>query len=378
MGRRSRIEVSDEFGFSEAGGDGRFGGEGRSTGSEPATHREGREGRGPAKQLEETFTGTMRAAEYDRYGPAGELRTRTVARPQADYGCALVRIHASSVNPIDTIVRSGKLRLRTGKQFPKRTGIDFAGEVVELGSEESDFEVGDRVWGVMPLSIERGVGQGSAADFVTIETTRISLSPKSLDAIEAASVSSVGAVAIIALRDKAGLRPGERLLVRGAAGGVGCMAVQLGALLGAHVTALASADDLDFLKELGADEALDYRTTSPSALGSFDVVLDLVGTDLGAYRGLLGHRGRMFCLALKGLGPIIYIQASRIFGPKRVRFFSAAPMRDTMADLAAYVDAGSIRPIVHSVYELDEIAEAQLSLEAGGGRGKRVIEVLAT
>jgi NADPH:quinone reductase-like Zn-dependent oxidoreductase len=208
---------------------------------------------------------------------------------------------------------------------------------------------------------------------VTISTTHIASSPKNLNNLEAASISSVGAVAIIALRDKAKLRPGERLLVRGAAGGVGCMAVQLGKVLGAHVTALASAKDLDFVKELGADEALDYRTTTPSHLSPFDVVLDLVGTDLSHYRGLLSHRGRMFCLALSSRS-LPYILASTIFGPKRVQFFSAAPMRDTMTDLAAYVDAGSIRPVVHSIYDLDNIAEAYLSLEAGGGRGKRVVK----
>ncbi|MBA3947985.1 MAG: NAD(P)-dependent alcohol dehydrogenase [Herpetosiphonaceae bacterium] len=314
----------------------------------------------------------MQAVEYDQYGPPRVLETRTVTRPRADHGQALVRVHASSVNPIDTIIRSGKLRLRTGRKFPKRIGIDFVGEIVEIETEAPDFKVGDRVWGVM-LSVESGVGQGTAAEFVTISTTRISLSPKSLNFIEAAAISSVGAVAIITLRDKAKLRPGERLLVRGAAGGVGCMAVQLGKVLGAHVTALASAHDLVFLKELGADEALDYRTTTPSSLEPFDVVLDLVGTNLSKYRGLLSRRGRMYCLALSSRS-IAYMLASHIFGSKRVQFFSAAPMRDTMTDLAAYVDAGSIRPVVHSIYGLDKIAEAHLSLEAGGGRGKRVVK----
>jgi NADPH:quinone reductase-like Zn-dependent oxidoreductase len=325
------------------------------------------------KQAGKTVSEVMRAAEYDQYGPPDVLQTRMVPRPRANPGQALVRVHASSVNPIDTIVRSGTLRFRTGNQFPKRTGIDFAGEVVEIESEASDIKVGDRVWGVMPLSIERGVGQGSAADFVTISTTHISPSPKSLTSLEAASISSVGAVAIITLRDKARLQPGERLLVRGAAGGVGCMAVQLGKLLGAHVTALASARDLAFLKELGATEALDYRTTTPSSREAFDVVLDLVGTDLSTYRHLLSHRGRMFCLA-QNAWSLVYSLASNIFGSKRVQTFNAAPMRDTMVDLTAYVDAGSIRPVVHSIYDLDNIAEAHLSLEREGGRGKRVVK----
>ena len=326
-------------------------------------------------QAEKMVTETMRAAEYDRYGSPSEsgLQIRTVTRPRAGHGEALVRVHASSVNPLDTSIRSGNLRFLTGNQFPKRTGIDFVGEVVEIETETSDIKVGDLVWGEMPLLVKRGFVQGCAADFVTISTTRIALSPKSLNVIEAASMASVGAVAIITLRDKAKLQPGERLLVRGAAGGVGCMAVQQGKLLGAHVTALASARDLDFLKELGADEAFDYRTTTPSSLKPFDVVLDLVGTDLSKYRKLLSHRGRMFCMAMSSKN-IAYILASNIFGPKRVQFFSATPMREIMTDLAAYVDAGFIHPVIHSIYDLDNIAEAHLSLEAEGGRGKRVIK----
>jgi NADPH:quinone reductase-like Zn-dependent oxidoreductase len=226
----------------------------------------------------------------------------------------------------------------------------------------------------MPLTIERGFGQGSAADFVAIATSRIALSPSCLDFIEAASLSSVGAVAIITLREKAELRPGERLLVRGAAGGVGCIAVQLGKALGAHVTVLASASDLGFLQDIGADETLDYRSTTPSSLEAFDVVLDLVGTNLSQYRRLLTRKGRMFCLAIKSFASIAYIQISRIYGAKRVQFFSAAPMHETMADLTRYVEEGVIRPIVHSVFPLEQIVEAHGSIEAGGGRGKRVLK----
>lgn len=315
----------------------------------------------------------MSAAEYDRYGPATELHVRTVARPQPQHGEALVRVQASSVNPIDIIIRSGKLRFRTGKHFPKRTGIDFAGDVVAIGPGVPSLRVGERVWGVMPLDVERGVGQGSAAGYVSIAADRMSASPSHLDFIEAAAVSSTGAVAIITLRDKAGLRAGERLLVRGAAGGVGCMAVQFGKLLGAHVTALASNDDLEFLRDLGAHEAYDYRSTDLSLLQSFDVVLDLVGASLHRVRRLLSPTGRMYCLAIKGFSSILYIFASRVHGPKRVQFFSAAPMRNTMTDLASLFDVGSLRPVVHSIYDLEKIADAHRSIEVGGGRGKRVL-----
>lgn len=316
---------------------------------------------------------TMRAAEFDSYGPAGVMKVRAVPRPVPGPGEALVRIHASTVNPIDTIVRSGVLKWRTGKVFPKRIGIDFAGEIVDAGSDPRGFNPGDRVWGVMPLEVEKGVGQGSAADYVTVSTSRLAKSPAALDFVQAAALSSVGAVAIIALVDKARLQAGERLLVRGGAGGVGSAAIQLGRQLGAHVTALGSGKDLAFLRELGADTALDYRTTDPKTLPPFDVILDLAGTDLGAYRRRLGPQGRMYCLAVKSLGALLYFQFSRIYGSKRVTFFSAAPLGPTMAALADLADRGAVRAIVDSVYPLEEIALAQTSVEASGGRGKRVL-----
>lgn len=323
--------------------------------------------------MRSTAEAAMLAAEYDEYGPERVVKTRSVPRPQPTEGESLVRVEASSVNPVDLIIRSGKLRLRTGRRFPKRLGIDFAGQIEEIRGQAGQLAVGDRVWGVMPLTVEKGVGQGSAATYVTIPTDRLARSPRNLDPTESAAMSSVGAVALITLRDKAQLQPGERLLVRGAAGGVGTMAVQAGALLGAHVTALASADGLTFLCELGAEETHDYRTVTPADLAPFDVILDLVGTDLRHWRKLLTRPGRMYCLSIAGVSTLAYIAVSKVFRSRRVRFFSAAPTGRTMADLTTYAENGEIRPVVHSTYQLTDIVAAQESLEAGGGRGKRVL-----
>ena len=315
----------------------------------------------------------MLAAEYDEYGPADVLRVRRVPRPAIAPGHVLVKVHASSVNPVDAIIRSGKLRFKTGKTFPKRTGIDFAGEVVQVAPGDAGFQIGNRVWGVL-LTTETGTGQGCAAEYLSVPVDRLALMPTTLDFIHAAAISGVGAVSVIALRDKAQLKRGERILVRGAAGGVGSVAVQLASTLGAHVTALASAKDLDFVRSLGAHEVFDHRKTSPASLGPFDVVLDLVGTQLGDYRKLLTRTGRMYCLSITGLGAIAYILASSVFGSKRVQFFSAAPQASTMADLTRCAESGTLRPILNRVYPLADIVEAQRSVESGAGRGKVVLD----
>lgn len=220
----------------------------------------------------------MRAALYDSYGPPDVLYVGEVPVPALQRGEVLVRVHAASVNGGELYGRAGRLRLLTGRTFPKRTGIDFAGEVAEVDPAVTGLRPGARVWGVLPRTF------GSAAEFVAVRPRNLAYAPENLGLVEAASLP-VGTTAITALRTKAGLKAGERLLVRGAAGGVGSIAVQLGKALGAHVTGLAGTKNLDLVRELGADEAHSYATTGPSDLGRFDVIMDTVGTELRSFRG---------------------------------------------------------------------------------------------
>jgi NADPH:quinone reductase-like Zn-dependent oxidoreductase len=188
----------------------------------------------------------------------------------------------------------------------------------------------------------------------------------------------VATTAVTALRDKAALRPGERLLVRGAAGGVGNAAVQLGRAYGAEVTALARAANLDFVRELGAHEAIDHRSVRPADLGRFDVVLDTVGTELRSYRRLLSPGGRMVTIALapdRLAASLGYLAASTVHGRGRVRAFSGNPLRADLDDLARHVREGKLRPAVDTVFPLEETAAAHRALEAGGVRGKYVVRV---
>lgn len=162
---------------------------------------------------------------------------------------------------------------------------------------------------------------------MTVPAERVGLVPDSLDPVDAAALP-VATTAVTALRAKAGLRPGERLLVRGAAGGVGNAAVQLGRAYGAEVTALARAANLDLVRELGAHEAVDHRSVRPADLGRFDVVLDTVGTELRSYRRLLNPGGRMVTIAFDLGRPVTslgYVAGSALHGRGRVRFFSGNP-----------------------------------------------------
>lgn len=317
----------------------------------------------------------MRAALYDSYGPPEVLYEGRVPVPVRGTGEVLVRVHAASVNGGELYGRAGKVRLVTGRRFPQRTGIDFAGEVAEVDPSVTGLSEGDRVWGILPRG--RG-GFGSAAEYVSVRPRQIAYAPGNVTLTEAASLPAGGTTSLTALRDKARLRAGERLLVRGASGGVGSVAVQLGKALGAHVTGLAGAKNLDFVRELGADEVLDHRAVELSELGPYDVIMDTVGSEHRALRRLLAPGGRLVSIAfdihhpVRGLG---YILASTVHGSRRVRFFSGNPKHDLFAELTAYVERGDLRPVVDTVHSLADIAAAHRALEAGGVRGKHVIRV---
>ncbi|GIN13869.1 oxidoreductase [Shouchella clausii] len=315
----------------------------------------------------------MLAAQYNNYGSPDVFYEGYIAKPVVKPEEVLIRVHGTSVNPMDIMFRSGKLKMLTGRKFPKGTGIDFAGEVAGIGSDVTNFQLGDKVWGVLPMNLKSQVG--SAAEYVTTLPTHLSKSPTKINLLQAAALPGVGATAIIALRYKTKLRKGERLLVRGASGGVGSIAVQIGRMLGAHVTALANAKHLKFLQEIGADQVFDYSQISPIDLEEFDVIMDTVGTDLKHYRRLLARNGRMVTISFPSFTSFSYILASTVFGSRRVQTFSASPKTDLLKELAGYVDSGAIKPIINSIYPLSDIAGAHRSLEAGGGRGKRIIQI---
>lgn len=310
---------------------------------------------------------SMRLATYDRYGPPDVLSVTSAPVPRPRPGEVLVRVRAVSVDGGELALRAGKLGSLRSRKFPKGVGVDLAGEVVDPGTTR--FAAGDRVWGML------GRRLGSAAEYVALPPAQLDHLPAGLDVVQAASLL-VGAAAITALRDLAALAPGERLLVRGATGGVGYVAVQLGKAMGAHVTGLASAANLDLAKELGADAAIDYR--APGDLGRFDVVFDTVGTGLPGFRRLLTPRGRLVTIALDLGRParsLAYIGANALRRRRWVRFFPSDPTAPLLAELGRWVTAGAIRPQVDRVFPLAEIAAAHSALERGGVRGKIVVDL---
>ncbi|RSM47016.1 NADP-dependent oxidoreductase [Amycolatopsis balhimycina DSM 5908] len=314
----------------------------------------------------------MKAAQITSFGTPDVLRVTETERPTPGAGEVLVAVEASSVNGHDTIVRAGGLKMVSGRAFPIGVGLDFAGTVVTTGAGVEGYRAGDRVWGMVHPR-QRHV-TAAAAEYVVVPADRIGLAPAGVSSVEAASLVVAGSTALIALRDSVRLGDGERVLVRGAAGGVGTAAVQLAHAMGGHVTALARDRHAAALRELGADEVLDYGTTTSAELGPFDVIVDTVGSELHCYRGRLAKGGRMVTVGLSAPA-LAAIAASAIHGSRRIRTFSANPGSAVLDGLAGFVTSGALRPTVHSVYPLTDIAAAHQAFEQGGVMGKHMLAV---
>jgi len=321
--------------------------------------------------MTDTSADLMKAASFARFGAPDVLDVVERPRPRAGAGEVVVRVDATTVNGGEIAQRRGKLQWIVRTALPAYPGVDLAGEIVETGPGVTTFRLGELVWGTVD---ERGP-DGTAAEYVAAPAGRLARMPQGWTPQDAVSLVAGGATALIGLRDKARLRPGERLLVRGAAGGVGSVAVQVGKAWGAHVTALAHPRSFPFVRSLGADEVIDYRRPL-SDLDRFDVIFDTRGTELWRLRRKLELSGRMVAIAFDVDRPrrsLATIAASAVFGPRRIRFFLGRPVPDLFDELRRYAEDGSLRSVADRVYPLERIQDAHAHAEAGGVHGKIVV-----
>jgi NADPH:quinone reductase-like Zn-dependent oxidoreductase len=319
----------------------------------------------------------MRAAQLDAYGGADRIHVREIPTPRPGPGEVLVRIAATSVNRGELALISGRMRLLSGRRFPKGLGSDFSGTVARVGPGAARHAPGDRVWGLIPggRMIRSTRPSAAAADYAVVRETDAHPLPTGVDPVEAASLPVVGPTALRAVRSIA-IRPGERVLVRGATGGVGSLMTQMAAAAGGEVTALVGPRNASFATGLGATRALDYHGLNVDDLPPFDVVLDAVGSELPRYRSRLAPGGRMVTVAadplLRGLATIA---ASAIHGTRRIRFSQHDPTAQDFAELSTALGSGRLRPVIGARFALTEAGPAYAAVQDGGGRGKVLIVV---
>jgi NADPH:quinone reductase-like Zn-dependent oxidoreductase len=317
----------------------------------------------------------MNAAVFDSYGPPAVLDVADVPRPGPGRGEVLVKVLAASINGGELTKRSGKVKCVSGRRFPQPIGVDFVGIVAELGEDVTGLRVGARVWG----TVHERSGTGTQAEYVAVPADRVGTAPSNLSATDAVTLIAGGTTALTALRDLARVQPGERVLVRGAAGGVGSVAVQVGAMLGAQVTGLAAPSSEGFVREMGAREVIDYRTPARE-LGTFDVIFDTRGSEARRYRSLLTGNGRMITITPDLARPVTnlaYLAFSAVHRAQRVRLFLGNPDARILHDVAMAAESGKLRPVLHRTFGLEDIVTAHETLERGGVQGKLVLTVAA-
>lgn len=311
----------------------------------------------------------MKAAVVRGYGSPAEVEVAEYPAPSADRGQVVVRVYAASMNPIDTKLRSGELRPMLRLSFPAVLGFDFAGEITRLGDSVSGWNEGDRVYG----RINSKTG-GTHAEQVAVAAKVIDRIPSSLSFEEAAALPLTGMTAIQGL-EKAGLDRDDRLLVNGAAGGVGSMTVQIGKARGADVTGVCSSEAAPVVSRLGA-RVLDYTKGELAETNDrFDVVLDTVFNDAPAeLRHLLKARGRY---VTTGFSPRFALRmvGAALTSRRRYRFIISRADGRRMRELSRLVESGHVQPVIAATYPLEKIADAHRHVESGHTHGKVVVRI---
>jgi NADPH:quinone reductase-like Zn-dependent oxidoreductase len=308
----------------------------------------------------------MRAIRVHQYGSADQLTLEQIARPAPRDGEVLVRVRAAGVLPAEWKMRQGFFKSIFPASFPYTPGSAFAGVVAEAGAGVAGFAPGQAVFG--------RTNSGAYAEYTTVAPATLARKPDSVTFEETATISGGATVAWIALLDNGGLRPGQRVLVHGAAGGVGLFAVQIARLHGAHVIGTASAGNLDFVRALGAEQAINYAAGPfEEAVQDVDLVLDTIGgATLRRSFTVVRPGGTIVSLLEPPPQDLAQQRGIRAIQNSVTQPFPSAKLLETIAELLA---SRQLRTLVGAALPLAEARQAHLLSETGHGRGRIVLDV---
>jgi len=306
-----------------------------------------------------------KAVRIHQFGNAEVLTYEDAPIPVIAADEVLVKIHASSINPVDWKVREGYLKDFIPHTFPLILGWDFAGEIVALGADVKNWQVGAAVYARPDIARD-----GAYAEYIAVRANEIAAKPSSINWQEAAAVPLVALTAWQSLYEGANIQAGERVLIHAGAGGVGTFAIQLAKLRGAHVITTTSTANIALVKALGADEVIDYTQTDFSALRDIDVVFDTMGGDIQDQSWQTLKRGGRLVSIISQPSE----QAATQAGVTPL-FCFVQPSAQQLTSLAELIDAGKIKVTIDSVFALKDIAAAHAKSATGRARGKIVIQV---
>jgi NADPH:quinone reductase-like Zn-dependent oxidoreductase len=311
---------------------------------------------------------TMKAVRFHTYGKPDVLVYEDVARPEPAAGEVLVKVYATSINPIDWKIRAGHLRGFRDYPLPFILGWDVSGVIESAGPGVTQWKPGDEVYGRPDIG-----RSGAYAEYIAVKEGELARKPKSLDHVHSAAIPLAGLTAWQALFDSAGLTSGQKVLIQAAAGGVGHLAIQFAKLKGLYVAGTAGGRNQEFLKQLGCDLPINYETTRfEDVARDFDAVIESMGGEV---------RNRSWRVLKKGgilvalLGPPPSEEDTKAHGV-RAAIIWAQTKADQLAEFAKLADSGRLRPEIAAVFPLRDAAKAHEMSETEHARGKIVLQVV--
>ncbi|MEW6086335.1 MAG: NAD(P)-dependent alcohol dehydrogenase [Chloroflexota bacterium] len=323
----------------------------------------------------------MKAVVYTEYGSPNALKLEEIEKATPKDNEVLVKIHAASLNTADWYSLRGDpflIRLSSGLFRPKNKilGFDIAGRVEAVGKSAKQFKPGDEVFGDIS-----GCGGGGFAEYVAVPESALALKPVNLTFEEAAAVPMAGVTALQGIRDYGQLKPGQKVLINGASGGVGTFAVQIAKSFGAEVTAVCSTAKMDMARSIGADHVMDYTKEDFTQNGKrYDLILGVNGhQSLSGYKRALNPGGRYICVG----GTMAQIFEAMLFGPllsmngnKTLKGMEPAqPNQTDLEAMKRLIEAGTVVPVIEKRYPLTEVPEALRHLGRGRATGKIIITI---
>lgn len=334
----------------------------------------------------------MKAFILERYGKSNQIRVAAVARPTIKSDEVLVQVHAVGLNPIDTMIPKGTFKPILKFELPAIMGSDLAGTVVEVGGKVTRFKPGDAVYASV-----FDTGSGALAEYVAVPESAAAHKPKILDFVQAASIPMVGLTSWQAFQDHgSAIKRGQKVFIPAGSGGIGTFAIQLAKYFGATVATTTSSQNIALVKQLGADEVIDYKTQAfENLLHDYDFVLGTVRGD-GIEKALqilkpntqvvslVGPpdaafaRNRGMNFLMKWVFGLISSKIIRLAKKRNIQyaFMFVHPDGQQLSKIAKLIDDGHIKPVIDKVFSFDQTLEALTYLEAGRAKGKVVIRLL--
>ncbi|NYE59911.1 NADPH:quinone reductase-like Zn-dependent oxidoreductase [Duganella sp. 1224] len=334
----------------------------------------------------------MKALVLKRYGGAKNVEFADLPRPTVKPDEILVQVHAAGLNPIDNMIPTGSFKPIIKLQLPSTMGSDLAGVVVETGSRVTRFKIGDAVF-----ASTFDLGVGALAEYAAVPEHVAALKPDKLDFVQAASIPMVGLTSWQALIERAQLQPGQKVFIPAGAGGIGSFAIQLAKLLGAKVATTTSTANVELVRQLGADEVIDYKKQEfESLLRNYDVVLaTLRGGELEKSLQVVGPGSQIISL----IGPpdaafarkrgmnflmrfVFGLLSGKIIRLAKQRnasysFLFVRPDGQQLAEIGGHLAASRLRPVVDKIFPFTQAREGLAYLEQGRAKGKVVVQLVA-